>query len=427
MKAKSTILEIHELGPLGDGVHLGPRGRVYVDRAIPGDRVAVEIRTDEQGIKRGEILELVKRSRYRQDAPCPHYDSCGGCTLQHVQERDYRGWKEEVVAEALERQRIKPKEWLPPVFLPGHNRRRATFSAKRLDDRLLVGYHKRRSHLITAVESCLISEPRLFALRETIKPFLKVHLGRGESADVFCQRVGDAVDMVVTGPLARRAKPGRATLDALAPLIEAGTFARASWHARPGDRIVPLAGKRPVVATFGALAVELPPGAFLQPTPDGEAALVSAVLAALPEKGAFADLFSGCGTFSGPMLARGSVDAYDDVGPAIEALAKAGRGKALKAFQRDLFRQPLRSAELNRYDAVVFDPPRAGCEDQARQLAGSRVKTLVGVSCNPATFARDARTLADGGYWLTSVQLVDQFLWSHHVEVVGVFTRRSGR
>jgi 23S rRNA (uracil1939-C5)-methyltransferase len=177
-------------------------------------------------------------------------------------------------------------------------------------------------------------------------------------------------------------------------------------------------------ARFGDLDIALPPLAFLQPTQAGEDALVESVMALLPRAGNFADFFSGCGTFTGPMLGRGAVDAYDSVGPAIRALDKAKGDKPLKAIRRDLFLSPLRRDEANRYDAIVFDPPRAGAQEQVRALASGRVPLLVGVSCNPASFARDARILVDGGYRLDSVRVIDQFTWSHHVELVAAFIKR---
>ncbi|MCA0202505.1 MAG: hypothetical protein LCH56_17035, partial [Proteobacteria bacterium] len=176
-------------------------------------------------------------------------------------------------------------------------------------------------------------------------------------------------------------------------------------------------------ARFGILDVPLPPLAFLQPTRAGEDALTAAVMIALPARGTFADLFSGCGTFSGAMLARGPVDAFDSVEPAVRALDKAKGVHPLRVQRRDLGRQPLDADETKRYDAVVFDPPRAGAEEQAKALAASNVRRIVGVSCNPVTFARDARLLIAGGYRLDSVQVVDQFTWSHHVELVAAFSR----
>lgn len=179
----------------------------------------------------------------------------------------------------------------------------------------------------------------------------------------------------------------------------------------------------PLRAKFGALDVALPALAFLQPTTAGEAALVDAVMELLPRAGKFADLFAGCGTFSGPMLERGPVDAYENASSAVRALEKSKGTKPLKAIERDLFRQPLQPVEANRYDAIVFDPPRAGAQEQAKALAASQVPRLIAVSCDPGSFARDARILVDGGYRLESVKVIDQFTWSHHVELVACFTR----
>jgi 23S rRNA (uracil1939-C5)-methyltransferase len=181
---------------------------------------------------------------------------------------------------------------------------------------------------------------------------------------------------------------------------------------------------RPIRVRFGALDVALPPLGFLQPTPAGEAALVAAVMDALPASGYFADLFAGSGTFAGPMLVRGSVDAFENVVPTIAALDAAKDGLPLKPIRRDLYREPLSRAEAARYDAIVFDPPRAGAEAQVRELAATAIPVLVAVSCNPVTFARDARILVDGGYRLDSVQVIDQFTFSHHVELVAAFSKQ---
>ena len=190
-----------------------------------------------------------------------------------------------------------------------------------------------------------------------------------------------------------------------------------------GDKVQTLIKKEPVHKTFGNLKVELPPAAFLQPTSEGEEALVTAVMNAIPAKGKFLDLFSGCGTFSGPLLERGSVDAFESGELAVKALSKLSSEFPLRVYRRDLFKNPVRYQDLNRFDAIIFDPPRAGCVEQAHEMALSKCETLVGISCNPATFARDAKILAKGKYQLKSLQVIDQFLWSHHVEVVGVFTK----
>jgi 23S rRNA (uracil1939-C5)-methyltransferase len=414
-------LTIAELGPQGDGIHCEPRGRIYVERTLPGDQVTARIRRDEAGLVRGEIIEINELSPHRQSAPCPAYDSCGNCTLQHVQLGYYRSWKNQLVAQAFARQGLSPRRWLPSVFIGGGNRRRATFTAVREKGKIEFGFYRRRSQQVSPIGTCLVADPQVLAIRDRLQPHLNRLLCGGEPLDVFLQIAGDGAEIVFTGPIGRHAEPDDRLLSSLDPLL-CGTVRRISWRPRPLAPIRELRRRGSLRVRFGELEVDLPPAAFLQPTPQGEAVLVEKVLAALPGEGRFADLFSGCGTFTGPMLSRGAVDAYESALPAVRALQRAGHDK-LKAFRRDLFVHPLRREEGNRYDAIVFDPPRGGCPEQAAAIASARIPRLIGVSCNPATFARDARLLCDGGYRLDSLQVVDQFLWSHHVEVEGVFSK----
>ncbi|MEI9986724.1 MAG: hypothetical protein WDN69_28265 [Aliidongia sp.] len=200
-------------------------------------------------------------------------------------------------------------------------------------------------------------------------------------------------DIVITGVVGRTGKPDLQMRETIAQFARASNVSRVSWRATPDDTPEIIIEISPPRARFGDLEVTLPPLAFLQPTQAGEDALVASIMELLPRTGKFADLFSGCGTFTGPMLQRGAVDAYESVGSAIRALDKAKGVRPLKAIRRDLFLHPLRRDEANRYDAIVFDPPRAGAQEQVRILASSRTPLLVGVSCNPATFARDAQIL----------------------------------
>jgi len=240
--------------------------------------------------------------------------------------------------------------------------------------------------------------------------------------------IGGRFELAITGPVGKKGKPDLPVREAIAELAHKADINRISWRARERDQrddIEVMIERNPLIAKFGALDVALPPLAFLQPTQAGETALVEAVMELLPASGKFADLFAGSGTFSGPMLGRGSVHAYESVGPAIRALDKARGPLPLKAFRRDLDREPLRREEANRYDAIVFDPPRAGAAEQVKALASAKTPLLIAVSCNPATFARDARILVDGGYRLDSVKVIDQFTWSHHVELVAGFSKRA--
>jgi 23S rRNA (uracil1939-C5)-methyltransferase len=424
--AKSTAdeLSIQELGPKGDGVHQSSRGRIYIDRALPGDLVQAKIQRGDDGILRGDLVQVVKASPHRVKAPCAYYDVCGGCTLQHADEAFYRDWKVDIVRDALAKRGLRPDRWRDPVFLPPGNRRRATFAAFKKHNRVTLGYFRRRTHRITDIATCLIADPAIMALRAKLVSALAPLLPDEKDADIFVQIVGGRFDLVYTGPIGRKGKPDLPVRESIAQLARDLDINRISWRARERDPVEVMLEINPLRATFGALTVTLPPLAFLQPTPAGEGALVEAVMELLPSSGTFADLFSGCGTFTGPMLERGPVDAYESVDSAIRALDKAKGDKKLKAFGRDLYRNPLRRDEANRYDAMVFDPPRAGAQEQVKALASGRTPLIVGVSCNPATFARDARILVDGGYRLDSVKVIDQFTWSHHIELVAGFTKR---
>ncbi len=419
------ILSIAHLGAQGDGVHQNGSDRVYVERALPGEAVRVKHRGKEGGLPRADLLEVITASPARVAAPCVHYDLCGGCSLQHADEAFYRDWKSGVVADILTRNGLTPARWLPPVFLPPGQRRRVTFAAHKKGKNLTLGYFRRRTHTVTDITACLIADPALMDLRAKLIPLLLPILQDGKPADIFLQHVDGAVELVITGPIGARGGPDFALHEAFAALVHATNIARISWRPRERDTPEVMLAARPLFARFGTLDVALPPLAFLQPTKAGENALVEAVMTLLPAHGAFADLFAGCGTFSGPMVARGSVEAFDSVAPAINALDKAKGAAPLRATVRDLFRDPLRPEELKRFDAVVFDPPRVGAREQVGALAVSQCPVIVGVSCNPATFARDARLLVEGGYTLDSVQVVDQFTWSHHVEVVAGFSKTN--
>jgi 23S rRNA (uracil1939-C5)-methyltransferase len=422
--SQNTIdLTIQRLGPKGDGVYLdsGSGRPVFVEGAVPGDRIKGRLKRDETGVLRAEVIEILEPSSLRQEAPCPHYERCGNCTLQHLSENFYRRWKIDLVKEAFQKHGLKPLRWLDPVFLAGRNRRRVTFAVYKRRGKIVMGYYRRRSKEITEIESCLVADPRLLELADVLKPFLAAILLEVKPVDLFIQIADEAADLLITGPV------GSHVPDVAAKVLRFTRVKRISWRARERDLARVIVSNGPVTASFGSIKVSLPADSFLQPTVDGERVLVNSVKAALPMKGKFADLFAGCGTFSGPLLSRGSVDAYESSQPMVGALAKAGREERLRVFRRDLFRHPLRRDELNRYDGVVFDPPRMGCPEQAFEMASAKVGTLVVVSCNPATFARDASFICEGGYRLQSLQLVDQFLWSHHAEVIGVFTKGNRR
>lgn len=422
-------LSITALAPRGDGVARrdGDGATVHVDRAAPGDVVTARLSRSPDGVLRGDILEILEPGPDRVAPPCPHYAVCGGCTLQHLSRAAQREWKQDLVRAALTRQGVTPRLWRDPVFVAEATRRRATFAALRQQDRVILGYHARRSRRIADIESCMVLDPAIMDLRARLGRFLAPVLKGSRPADVMIQKVGAAVEVVITGPVGQKGAPDLAVREAAAEMAQTLGLARLSWRADVRDTPEILLTLSPVAARFGALAVDLPPGAFLQPSAKGEAALAAAVMEALPEtgKGPVADLFAGCGTFAGRMAERAAVDAFESGAAAVEALARAGRAQGLRALRRDLFREPLSRAELARYAALVIDPPRAGAKAQMEAIAQSAVPVVVSVSCNPVTFARDAAILCEGGYAFEHMQIIDQFAFSHHVEMVGVFSREK--
>jgi 23S rRNA (uracil1939-C5)-methyltransferase len=415
-------LPIHELNAKGEGVHRGPRENTFIYRALPGDRVEAALRRDIDGVQRGDVIAVLEASPDRVAAPCPHYGACGGCTMQHARDDFYRQWKTSLVRSAIEKAGLAPRTWHPPVFLPPGGRRRVTFTALKQNGHVALGYSRRGIRQVVEIATCLIADPAIMALHAKLSAPLAPLLQEGQPATVFIQTVAEGCELVLTGPIGATGKPDAGTRDAIAQLAAVAKANRVSWRANLGDVPDVLLETAPLYARFAALEVALPPLAFMQPTDAGARALTQAVMAALPAHGAFADLFCGCGTFTGAMLARGTVDAFDSTGPAIDALNHA-RAAGLTATRRDLFRRPLSRDEAERYDAIVFDPPRAGAQAQVAAIAGSKVPVVVAVSCNPATFARDARILVNGGYRLDSVTVVDQFTWSHHVELVAAFSK----
>jgi 23S rRNA (uracil1939-C5)-methyltransferase len=428
MKKQDVVIRIGAVGRRGDGVGDWQGQPVFVPRALPGETVRARLlEKRDQGIA-AALLEVTAPSAERAAPPCPHYDSCGGCSLQHWAEEAYRGWKLERPKALLARAGLAPGEWKETIYIPAGTRRRATLAAWQQNGRLQLGYHRARSHDVADIESCLMLTPALRAAAQGMRPHLAALLAPHKEAAVFLQHTGSALDAMITGPLADEARgaPGLAARERMAEMAQACGLARLSWRRSEKDAPEIVVQAAPVLKQMGALAVELAPGAFMQPSAEGEAALAGAVLAPLRAAGArnVADLFAGSGTFAGPLLALGAVYAAESEDAAISALQKAGRGSAmLKTARRNLFRDPLAAKELAAFDAVVMDPPRMGAKEQAGQLAQSAVPLVVSVSCNPATFVRDALLLRGGGYRLESVQAVDQFVWSSHIELVGIFRR----
>lgn len=361
--------------------------------------------------------------------PCPHFEECGACQVQHLKEADYRAWKESEVKKLMDLNGVKPETWLPPVFIGAATRRRVAISAIREGDDLILGFHRYHSNDIAPVEACLLLSPTLDKIYKRLPEVLTPLLPRGVQVDVLLQEAdGHAVDCVISG-LAERdeATLGAKQTNLVARLADHCEIRRVSFRETDHSQPVPQIALDRITKTSGALTVEISPGAFLQPSVEGEAALADAVMLALGKigkKDKVIDMFSGCGTFAGRILEKAQVHAIENDFGMSHSLKEAAKGHArFTAEARDLFKEPVSVREMKDVKAVVLDPPRAGAKEQCQRLAKSSIPLIVSVSCNPATFARDAKILIEGGYKLKSLQIFDQFIYTTHTELVGVFVR----
>lgn len=404
-------LTIERLGHLGDGLAVGPDGPVRVALALPGETVEGEVA---EGRMAAPAIVAPLPDRVR--APCPHYRACGGCSLMHASDGFFADWKAQVVETALAAQGLSAP-FRPVITSPARSRRRAVLAGRRTKKGTLVGFHARASDTVVEIPGCQLLRPELMAAMPALHRAVELGASRkGELALTLTLTEG-GVDLAVTG-----GKPMDAVLfQDLAALAAGADLARLSW----GGEVV--ATRRPPLQRFGAARVLPPAGAFLQATREGEAALLAAVREAVGDARRIADLFAGCGTFALPLAETAEVHAAEGDRAMTDALMAGWRQapglRRITAEARDLFRRPLLPDELNRFDAAVIDPPRAGCEAQAAEIARSALRTVAAVSCNPVTFARDARILAQAGFRLDWVQAVDQFRWSPHVELVARLSR----
>ncbi len=358
---------------------------------------------------------MVAPSADRVRPPCRHFGTCGGCALQHVGEAAYRAWKREVVRRSFLLHHIDA-DVEPVVATPPGARRRAIFAAVPTSGRLVLGFHRRATHEIVAIEEC----PVLSHDIEAALPLLRQIAGRA------IRKRHPARITVLSGNGLDIAIDGGGRLDRSA-LEELGAFSREQAIARlTVDGTEVFRNRRPEIAAGGAVLLP-PPGGFVQASASAEQALAEAVVAHVGDAAPVADLFSGIGTFALRLARHAAVTAVESEASLLAALEQAARQagglKPVTALRRDLFANPLAAAELDRFAAVVFDPPAAGAKAQAEAIAQSRVPRVVAVSCNPATLARDARILIDGGHRLTRVLPVDQFLWSAEIEVVATFEK----
>jgi len=408
-------LAIKHIGHRGDGVAESESGPLYVPYTVPGDVVDIEAVPGHPD--RGHLLRIETPSPERIAPFCPHFGICGGCAIQHWRESSYRAWKRDLVVTAMKQAGLAaPAADL--IDAHGEGRRRAVFHARRGNREIVeVGFSTLRAHTIVPIDRCPVLAPGMEGAIAAAWKIAEALETQGKPLDIQVTATDGGLDIDVrgSGPLdvARTAT--------LARVAAAGHVARITRH---GELVTQAA---PPAIPMGRARVVLPPGSFLQATAAGEETLAGLVAGHAGKAKTIADLFCGVGPFALRLSERARVTACDSDSRAVDALKAAARTasglKPIEAIVRDLFRRPYGPQELNRFDAVIFDPPRQGAEKQAQELARSKVPLVIAVSCNAATFARDARLLVDGGYRLEAVTPVDQFKYTAHVEIVAKFAR----
>ena len=398
---------IKRLGHHGDGVAEGP---IFAPLTLPGEEVS--------GVVEGERLKDVKivtPSEDRIKAGCAHFKSCGGCGLMHASDGFLADWKVDVVRQALAAVELSAP-FREIEVSPPRSRRRAAISARRTKSGAMAGFHMRASSVICEVKACDVLHPDLMPAMDIARALALIGVSRKGELSVTATLSEGGLDIAVMGgkPLDPRFEMQ------LGQEAQRLGVARLTW----GGEVI--ATVQPPVQMFGVAKVTPPPGAFLQATREGEAALVGAVADIVGEAATVVDLFAGCGTFALPLAQQATVHAIEGEAAMMKALDRGWREaqglKRVTTETRDLFRNPVIAEDL-RYDAAVIDPPRAGALAQAQEIARSDLAKVAFVSCNPVTFARDARILVDAGFKLEWIQVVDQFRWSSHVELVGAFQR----
>ncbi|MEN3930253.1 RNA methyltransferase [Microvirga sp. W0021] len=408
----SEQLLIQKLGAKGDGIAFDGNRPVYVAGTLPGEEVLVD---REDGNIR--LVEVLKPSSERIKAFCAYYDNCGGCATQHMSASMYQTWKRDIVVMALKQANIET-DIAVLEDAHGDGRRRMTLHIRYINKVIEAGFMAPRSHALVAIDHCPVTVPALHKAPNIAREIGKVLGFKSKPVSIQFTASDHGLDVDIRGH-GQASDSLRQKLIVLAEILD---LARIAIH---GDVLVER--KSPSVK-MGASSVIPPAGGFLQATEQGELTLASHVLKFAEGTKKVADLFSGCGPFALRLAQKAEVHAVESDAASLAALDKAYRVsqglRRISTETRDLFRRPLLKPELESYDCIVMDPPRAGAEAQARQIAGANVPRIVSVSCDPGTFARDAAIMINGGYTLEQVIPVDQFTYSTHVETVSLFTKQ---
>ncbi|MGH7047270.1 MAG: class I SAM-dependent RNA methyltransferase [Stellaceae bacterium] len=420
LREELVELSIERIGSAGDGVAHWRGAPIYLPFTVPGDRVRARLGARRGGGREGRVIELVAAGPGHAAPPCRHFGSCGGCALQHLDRATYEAAKLDGLRRALQRARIDPDVVAPLRVVAPARRRTRLGLARPVDPQQegRVGFHRHRRHDLVDLDECPVLEPALFAIIARLRRLVPELLRPGETASATLTRTDSGIDLLIEGD----DRPTRGAIEALGGLADDRDLARVVWRSHKDEMLV--VERRKVRIICAGIAVEFPPGAFLQASAAAEAGLVAAVVAGIGPARPVLDLYAGLGAFAFALAGRGAVHAVEGDARSAASLAAAARAvPGVTVEHRDLARAPLPPEMLAGYAAAVLDPPRAGAVSQAAALAASRLGTVVAVSCNPATFARDAARLIAGGFHLEQVVPIDQFVWSPHLELVGLFRR----
>lgn len=407
---EKIVLTIEKLAGLGDGAGMFEGQRIFVPYTLPGDVVQAHIVRQTKEASYAIPSEILTPSPSRAIPPCKHFADCGGCALQHMQPQDYHDFKQQMAREAVRKAGFD-NEVAPLMSLPAASRRRTELKIEKGK----LGYYAQYSHRLVDIEECKVLEPALEALILALKPELAKVRGL---ASMHINGVDGGYDIVCAGTNLNHWKPEPHLFSAHQDIMR--------FSVREGAKLRTIYQKDKVTLTLAGVKVNVPPLAFLQASAQAQEWMTGFVLESVEDAKKILDLFAGIGTYSFPLASKASVTAYEGDASMVHAMKDAAKQHALTdkvtAHQRDLFTRPIASADLGAYDAIVINPPRSGAKEQCIALATSQVKKLVMISCNPATFARDARILKEGGYKLLRLQPVDQFVYSSHLEIMAEFT-----
>lgn len=415
---QATELTIRDLGGMGDGIAEHRGQTVFVPYTCAGENVLAEITRAEKGVLRARLLEVVEPSPQRQAPPCPVFTQCGGCTLQQLAPQAYGEFKQQTLKRLLHALGVDESILRPLMTVGAESRRRVEFKLQVNKGAVALGFFAPHSHQLVSISHCPVAVPAINALIAPLTALLESLKKPGVLRSLYLTALDEGVDISLQLGSALHPADKEALI----------TFAKEQPILRihGGDALIYDTGRARI--RFGEVEVALPAGSFLQASAKGQQAITGAVLKHLVDCHKVADIYSGCGTYSFPLLKTAqAVTAFEGSNEQIAALHNAilrhGLESKMQAHCRDLVKSPLRAEELKPYDGVVINPPRNGALPQVQEIAKSGIRHVLMVSCNPATFQRDAAHLLQHGYTLQMLQGIDQFTWSSHLEVVAAFTR----